>query len=150
MVSIIRAGASDFSRAQAIVKEYQESVPVVVQDDPAAIAAYLADPYGLWLGVTNSQAVACLALRPLPCMGSQAAEVKRLYVRPAFRGRGLADTLLDALEEYARTHGFTKIYLDSKDDMHSALRFYRRRGYLPVERYNDNPQATIFLAKPIG
>ena len=85
-------------------------------------------------------------LRPLPTIEA-ATECKRLYVRPQFRGRGIAEALLDAMEEYALEKAAEWVYLDSKDDLKDALRIYVRRGYQPCERYNDNPQATVFLRK---
>jgi hypothetical protein len=56
---------------------------------------------------------------------------------------------LEAQEQFARTQGFHWIYLDSTDDFKAALALYRKRGFVPCERYNDNPQATIFLRKNI-
>ena len=54
---------------------------------------------------------------------------------------------MDALEEYAVNIGYGWVYLDSKDDLRAALRFYQRRGYVACERYNTNPQATIFMRR---
>ena len=86
-----------------------------------------------------------VVLRPLPSEVN-AVECKRLYVRPQFRGRGLANALLDCMEQYAAVSA-EWVYLDSIDDLREALRIYRRRGYETCERYNDNPQATVFLRK---
>jgi GNAT superfamily N-acetyltransferase len=66
------------------------------------------------------------------------------------RGEGLAGALLDEQEAFARSRGLQWIYLDSYDDLKAAIALYRKRGYLPCERYNDNPQATLFLRKKIG
>ena len=85
-------------------------------------------------------------LRPLPKVAG-AAEAKRLYVREAFRGQRVAHALMQAAEEYARAAGFQWIYLDTKDDLHAAIRFYLSTGYERCPRYNDNPQATMFLRK---
>jgi ribosomal protein S18 acetylase RimI-like enzyme len=75
--------------------------------------------------------------------------VKRLYVRPAFRQRGIADKLLQALEQFASTQGAEWLYLDTSDDLKAAIAFYEGHGYLRCDRYNDNPQATIFMRKQI-
>ena len=61
-----------------------------------------------------------------------------------------AQTLLRALEEFAVARGNEWLYLDTKDDLHDAIRFYERNGYMRCQRYNDNPQATIFMRKRIG
>ena len=52
-----------------------------------------------------------------------------------------------SVEADARERGFTELYLDTKDDLLEAIRFYERRGYERVPRYNDNPQATIFMRR---
>jgi len=51
------------------------------------------------------------------------------------------------MEANAAATSFKWIYLDSKDDLKEALRIYARRGYRTCDRFNDNPQATIFLRK---
>ncbi len=70
-------------------------------------------------------------------------------MKPAARGRRIADQLLDAQEEFARSCGVEWIYLDSYDDLKSAIALYERRGYHRCERYNDNPQATLHMRKRI-
>ena len=75
--------------------------------------------------------------------------MKRLYVRPAQRGSGIAARLMDALETFAFGRGFRAVYLDTFDDLADAVRFYERRGYERIARYNDNPQATIFMRKTL-
>ncbi|GAC1545419.1 MAG: hypothetical protein NVS3B16_14800 [Vulcanimicrobiaceae bacterium] len=76
-----------------------------------------------------------------------ACEIKRLYVRASHRSMGIADALMDALEAYALARGYRCAFLDTKDDLRAAISFYARRGYTPCERYNDNPQATIFMQR---
>jgi GNAT superfamily N-acetyltransferase len=102
------------------------------------------DSSGVWLAYLDGTAVGCVALKPLPSIPS-AAECKRLYVQPAARGLHIADKLLEAQEEFARTQGFQWIYLDTYGDLKAAIALYLKRGYVSCERYNDNPQATIFL-----
>jgi ribosomal protein S18 acetylase RimI-like enzyme len=66
------------------------------------------------------------------------------------RGQGIAGLFLAALERYAIAAAYKWLYLDSKDDLAAAIRFYEKQGYRYCERYNDNPQATIFMRKRIG
>ena len=80
----------------------------------------------------------------------KSSECKRLYVKPWARGRGIAGKLLDAQETHARKEGIEWIYLDSYDDLKTAITLYERRGYVRCERYNDNPQATLFMRKKIA
>ena len=145
-----RAGERDQDTAYRLVDEYNEAVGVLVRDSPESFRReYFGAGAGLWLAQAKSEIVGCIALRPLT-QREHAAEVKRLYVRPAFRGTGAALALLVALEQFAEAHGYEWLYLDSKDDLTAALRFYARHGYEPCARYNENPQATVFLRKALA
>ena len=133
-----------------MLQEYYEAVSVVQRDTPEAIEKIIDAPCsGVWLAYLEEKAVACVVLRELDSIPF-AGECKRLYVRPMARGHRIADKLLDALEEFARVEGLRWIYLDSYDDLKVAIALYRKRGYVSCERYNDNPQATVFLRKSIG
>ncbi len=145
--SIRRATAADAAAAWAIVDEYNRAIDVVVRDDAAALRTYLDGPGALWLAESGGEVAGCVILRPLPAVGPDACEAKRLYVRPARREHGLAAALMDALEAFARAAGYRTVYLDSTDDLTVAIRFYERRGYERIARYNDNPQATVFMRR---
>lgn len=136
-----------------LLDEYFTALDVVKRDSPEDIARSLADPAGAsWLAYGDGIPAGCVALRPLDLPGARpgsALECKRLYVRPAFRGQGIAEALMDALETHARQAGAQWIYLDTKDDLTSAIRLYERRGYSACERYNDNPQATVFMRRAV-
>lgn len=146
-VAVQRASRPDQAVAWEILDEYQHAVDVLVRDGEPELRAYLDGPGAMWLAWVGARVAGCVAMRPLPSIGSSACEVKRLYVRPAYRGRRIAGALMDAVEEHARRSGFDAVYLDSKDDLPTAIRFYRERGYDEVERYGDNPQATIFMRR---
>jgi GNAT superfamily N-acetyltransferase len=144
---IYRANPSEFQAAYAIVSEYCEEIGVVVRDDRSAFEReYFGEDAGIWLAEVAGGIVGCIGLHRLQQLESS-GEIKRLYVRAAHRGQGIAEALLRALEDYAAEHGYSELYLDSKDDLLAAIRFYQRHGYQPCDRYNDNPQATIFMRK---
>ncbi len=148
-MQVERAPAAEAETAFSIVAEYNEAVGVVVRDAPGTfVSEYFADGSGVWLARVAGELAGCVALRPLHARDS-AGEIKRLYVRPQWRGQGVAEALLSALEEYARQCRYSTLYLDSKDDLLAALRFYARHGYAPCERYNNNPQATVFMRKQL-
>jgi GNAT superfamily N-acetyltransferase len=88
--------------------------------------------------------VGCGGLRRLdPASG----EVKRMYVVPAARGTGVAPAVLAALEEYARSAGWTHLRLETGDRQPDAVRFYTRAGYRPIPRfgaYADEPASLCF------
>jgi GNAT superfamily N-acetyltransferase len=136
--------------ALRLLQEYYAAVNVVLRDTPEGIQRIVDDPgSGVWLAYLDDKAVGCVVLRRMELI-PLAGECKRLYVQPAARGLRIADKLLDAQEDFARSQGLRWIYLDSYDDLKAAIALYRRRGYVSCERYNDNPQATVFLRKDIG
>ena len=147
---IYRAGLQEVEAAYALVKEYYEEVGVVAREDRAEFEKqYFAEGAGVWLAMAQGEAVGCVALRKL---GTEPLrdEVKRMYVRSSHRGGGIAESLLGALETYARKCGYEWLYLDTADSMVAAARFYRRNSYEDCERYNENPQAGIFMRKQLG
>jgi ribosomal protein S18 acetylase RimI-like enzyme len=149
-IAITRAALGQLQETAELLNEYFESIGVVVRDTPEGIAAFLGEPgSALWLAHADGAPAGCVALRPLPAVAPDAVECKRLYVRPAHRGLGLADRLMDALEAHCAAAGARWIYLDSKDDLQAALHLYRKRGYQDCGRYNDNPQATVFMRKAL-
>jgi DNA-binding MarR family transcriptional regulator/GNAT superfamily N-acetyltransferase len=132
-----------------LLQEYYEAVSVVQRDTPPAVQQIIDRPRsGVWLAYLGGEAVGCVVLKPLRCFPF-AGECKRLYVKPQARGHRIAVKLLDALEDFAHNNGLRWIYLDSYDDLKAALALYRKRGYVSCGRYNDNPQATVFLRKNI-
>jgi DNA-binding MarR family transcriptional regulator/GNAT superfamily N-acetyltransferase len=148
-VRIVRLSEAN-DDASRLLEEYYEAVNVVQRDTPEAIQQIISEASsGMWVAYLREKAVGCVLLRRLSSIPF-AGECKRLYVRPEARGNGLAGALLDAQEAFARSKGLQWIYLDSYDDLKAAIDLYKKRGYLPCERYNDNPQATLFLRKNIG
>ena len=65
----------------------------------------------------------------------EAAELKRFYVAPEHRGAGVADAVMAALVEHARERGVRVLRLETGDQQHAALRFYRRHGFAQVPRF---------------
>ena len=147
--TVRRATAADESAARTILEEYYDAIGVSVRDDACSLRSYLEGPGALWLAFEGADTIGCVALRPLAEIAPRAGEVKRLYVRPPHRGAGLAAALMDALEAAAREMGYDAIYLDSKQDLDDAVRLYRRRGYVEVPPYNDNPDAIIFMRRAL-
>jgi GNAT superfamily N-acetyltransferase len=132
----------------SLIEEYYDAVQVVHRDDRATMLEYLADSEsGVWLAYCDTTPVGCILFHPLPSKGFAVGEVKRLYVRPPFRRRGVAQALLEHVERFALSLGVEWLYLDTKDDLRVAIAFYERNGYVRCPRYNDNPQATIFMHK---
>ena len=149
MIRIERAEIDRADEAYAIVQEYYDAVDVMVREDAGEFAhEYFDLGAGIWLATEGEAVVGCIALRKLERF-EKSGEVKRLYVKREYRGRGIAEQLLAALEDYSREAGYRTLYLDSKDDLTTAIRFYQRHGYAECERYNENPQATVFMRKKL-
>lgn len=144
-----RATLNQFDDARRLLMDYFDVIGVLLRDDDAAMRKLISDPAsGLWLAYVDGVAAGCVALRPLPAIAG-AAECKRLYVGQQFRRRGVAEALVAQMEHDAAAFGYRAIYLDSKDDLRAAIALYERAGYAACARYNDNPQATVFMAKQL-
>jgi len=135
--------------AYKIVQEYYQAAQVVARDShDEFVQFYFADGCGVWLAEEEKRVVGCIALRALP-QARTCGEVKRLYVRDAYRGRRIAHALHAALETYATSYGYEWLYLDTARNMTAAIRFYESQGYERCGRYNDNPQAFLFMRKAL-
>jgi putative acetyltransferase len=96
-----------------------------------------APPRGaLVLALEGSSAVGCGELRPL---SGNVGEIKRVYVRDAFRGRGLGARITRTLLSHARRRGYERVVLDTMPGMAAAVRIYRRLGFVPTDAYWANP-----------
>ena len=108
-----------------------------VDDELAALPGKYARPGGVvliaWDGAEAAGAVAYRMFEPGVC------EMKRLYIRPAFRGRGLGRELAEELIEDARAHGYRTMLLDTLASMASARALYRDLGFSAVAPYYENP-----------
>lgn len=148
-LTVQRAGTEDCESAWRIVEEYYEAARVLARDSRDDFErVYFQDGAGVWLAIVGKDVVGCIALRRLASI-AHSGEVKRLYVQPKHRGHGIATALYEALELGAGEDGYDFLYLDTTDEMIAAQRFYAALGYEPAPRYNDNPQATIFMKKDL-
>ncbi|HUM07090.1 MAG TPA: GNAT family N-acetyltransferase [Terriglobales bacterium] len=107
-----------------------------LKDLPGAYAP----PAGcLLLAFQEGQPAGCVALRPLE---SGICEMKRLYVRPALRGKGAGKVLVDRIIAEARRIGYQRMRLDTiTSSMQDAIALYGRRGFQEIPPYRENPIA---------
>jgi ribosomal protein S18 acetylase RimI-like enzyme len=114
-------------------------------DNPPLLPAELRAPEGAYyVGYEGSEVVAGGGLRRL---GDGVAEIKRMYVRPEARSRGVAAALLGTLEEAAAAMGYARTRLDTGPKQVTAQRLYRAAGYAEIAPYNDNPFACFWGEK---
>ena len=127
---------------EALFREYVASLSEDisfqnVDDELSHLPGKYARPGGMvliaWDGSEAAGAVAYRMVEPGVC------EMKRLYVRPAFRGRDLGRELANELIEDARSQGYRTMLLDTLASMSSARALYRDLGFVPVAPYYDNP-----------
>ncbi len=112
---------------------------------PKAGHAELSPPGGAFLvGYADGRPICCGGVKRL---AEGTCEIKRMFVDPEFRGRGLARTLLVALEDKARELGYAVARLDTGPKQHGARHLYESAGYRQIENFNSNPVATFFGEK---
>lgn len=132
--------------ARAIFREYADSLDVDLcfQDFEAELASlpgeYTAPQGALLLATVDGEVAGCGALRPLlGCDYANACEMKRLYVRPAFRRFGLGRLLAQALLDRGLQAGYSAMLLDTLDDMEAARGLYASLGFEEIPPYYFNP-----------
>jgi ribosomal protein S18 acetylase RimI-like enzyme len=143
LVKLIPAGSKDqIALARLLFREYADSlgVDLCFQDfekELAALPGDYAPPNGrLYLAYVSDQPAGCVGLRKIE---DKVAEMKRLYVRPLFRGQGVGRQLVLALVKDAGELGYSKMRLDTLPSMKRALELYRAMGFKPIDPYRENP-----------
>lgn len=109
-------------------------------------------PEGVFLIVDgdDEQPVGCGGIRRIDDgPAGRRYEVKHLYLRPTSRGRGWGRLLLDELERRAREWDAAELVLDTHHTLAAAGELYARSGFVAIEAYNDNPNATRWYAKTL-
>jgi GNAT superfamily N-acetyltransferase len=145
---------ADLDAARDLFLEYARSLPFGLdfQDFDAELeslpGAYAAPRGRILLAWAGSVAAGCVALRPID---GGCCEMKRMYLRPQFRGTGLGRALAEAILAEARSIGYRTMRLDTVPGMDAALALYRSLGFAPIPPYRHNPiPGAIFLEAALG
>jgi len=145
---------AEMEAVRTIFREYADTlgVDLCFQDFETELAGLPGDygaPRGALLLAQVEGAIAgCCALRPLDTADyPNASEMKRLYVRKAFRGFGLGRELVEAMLDRARQAGYACVLLDTLDDMESARALYTDLGFEEIPPYYHNPIAGAHYLK---
>ena len=140
-VEIVPAhGPEQVAIARQLLREYAAAIGVDLEyqgfsNELAALPSPYAPPQGaLLIAQAGADVAGCVALRRLD---DNAGEMKRLYVRPAFRGLGIAERLIASIVGAARDAGYCELRLDTLADMLSAQSLYRKLGFVEISPYND-------------
>ena len=144
----------DHATVESLFREYIASLTEDISfqnpdDELASLPGKYARPGGVVLiardGAEAAGAIAYRMFEP------GVAEMKRLYVRPAYRGRSLGRELANELIDDARGRGYRTIMLDTLGSMSAARTLYRDLGFVPVEPYYDNPlPGVMYMALDLG
>ena len=142
------------AQAATIFREYAQSLSIDLgfqgfEQELALLPGDYAAPRGaLLLATVDGLVAGCCALRPLDgCDYANASEMKRLYVRHAFRGFGLGRELASHALDLARQAGYSHVLLDTLDDMEAARSLYLELGFEEIPPYYHNPIAGAHYLK---
>lgn len=146
--------AADLISIRDLFREYaaQLGVDLCFQNFSEELATlpgdYEPDRGALLIAKVDGISAGCCALRPLDTADySNAAEMKRLYVKPAFRRGGIGRLLTEAIMDAARARGYNCLLLDTLDDMETARALYAELGFEEVPPYYFNPIAGAHYLK---
>jgi putative acetyltransferase len=146
-IQIVAArSAEQLAQVRALFVEYAQSLAVDLrfqnfEAELAGLPGEYAMPSGiLLLALVDGQPAGCVALRALPDVDhTNACEMKRLFVRRAFRRFGLGRQLARQLLDMAAEAGYSALLLDTLDDMEAARGLYTTLGFVEVPPYYYNP-----------
>ncbi len=137
------AGAEDMAILRALFLEYQDwlQVDLCFQDFETELAtlpgAYAPPAGGVWLAYVDGELAGCIGFRPHD--GTGACEMKRLWLRPAYRNLGLGRRLAVTCIEAARAAGYRTLCLDTLGFMDAARALYQTLGFHKIPAYYHNP-----------
>jgi ribosomal protein S18 acetylase RimI-like enzyme len=143
------ASSEQFEETRRLFKEYASALGVDLcfqdfENELKELPGEYSEPDGcILLAFLDSALVGCVALRPL---SSGICEMKRMHVRPRFRGRGIGRILTQDVITEARRNGYKKMRLDSLPTMREAQALYRSLGFTEIDAYRLNPiQGAVFM-----
>ena len=139
---------------RAYAEEYAGSIGATLcfqgfEAELAGLPGRYAAPSGcLILAMEEDRAAGCVAMRDL---GDGACEMKRLYVAPEYRGRGLGRALVEEILRRAERAGYERMMLDTVPDMPEAIALYRSFGFVDTAPYWSCPvEHTVYMAKELS
>jgi len=148
------SSGAELEEVRSLFREYADSLGVDLcfqgfdQELRTLPGEYLRPKGRLLLARWKNQVAGCVALREI---GPGVCEMKRLYLRPAYRSLGIGRTLALRCVREASTAGYQSMRLDSLPSMTSALTLYRELGFQEIPPYRNNPvEGAVFLELQLG
>lgn len=149
-----------YDNAEEIDSLFSEYTQMLAENDPSFVkyleiqnyeaeTAHLSEKYGLpygrlYIAHVDEVAAGCVGLRRLD---EARCEMKRLYVRPEYRGQNIANQLLDLIISDAKSVGYKEMLLDTLPFLGNAIHLYRKYGFYEIESYNNSPMDTSIYMK---
>ncbi len=106
-------------------------------------------PYGrLYIAEVGGEPAGCVALRKLD---HDNGEIKRLFVRPSFRGNKIGNQLMELVLEEAKKVGYKSVYLDTLPFLKEAIHMYEKLGFCQIDSYNNSPmESAVYMKKELN
>lgn len=153
MELVLAQTTEQLSVVRQLFEEYERGLGISLcfqnfEEELATLPGAYASPSGvLLLATENSKAAGCVALRPMNKADHGAAEMKRLFVRSDFRGKGVARTLVLDVLKRASEIGYKTICLDTLKTMKEAHALYAMLGFEEIPPYYKNPMEGVRYMK---
>lgn len=148
---IVRRGSGSAPEVQRLVTRLWEELGALYPEMKSAVFKEIAGPRaGFVVAWVEDEAIGCGAWRQISDSETEVAEIKRMFVEPALRGRGISRLILNQLEAFARADGYSIVRLETGLRQPPALRLYQSSGYRripPYGRYRDDPLSVCFEKK---
>ena len=136
----------DYAAAAILFNEYAGWLKIDLcfqhfSEELQQLATMYAPPSGgIILAKTENEFIGCVGIRKIE---TGIAELKRMYVKPAFHKRGIGKMLLEKALSLATTYNYEKIRLDTLSNMIPAISLYKQYGFYEIPAYYHNPEKTV-------
>jgi len=142
MPLLVKSAYQDIDKVKLLFKEYTDFLGIDLgfqnyDEEFRNLPGDYGPPSGrLYIAEYDGQLAGCIAMHPY---GDAGCEMKRLYVRPEFRGKGIASALIGKIVSDAGDLGYQSIVLDTLPFLHDSIALYRKLGFYEIEPYRFNP-----------
>ena len=145
--------ANQFNDAISLFREYANSLNISLafqnfDEELNIINSMYGSPTGcLLLVYDNELPVACAAYRKI---GEDICELKRMYINPDYRGKGIGQEIMNILCTRSKLNGYRLMRLDTLDTMTPAIKLYSNNGFYTIEAYYHNPnEGVVYMEKSL-
>jgi ribosomal protein S18 acetylase RimI-like enzyme len=142
-----------FNDAISLFQEYANSLNISLafqnfDEELNIINSMYGSPTGcLLLVYDNELPVACAAYRKI---GEDICELKRMYIKPDYRGKGIGQEIMNILCTRSKLNGYRLMRLDTLDTMTPAIKLYSNNGFYTIEAYYHNPnEGVVYMEKSL-